>query len=310
MSSLIEESPSENGEWVSAALGQLIYRQNADAGWGYRVGGQSSSEPTALACLALLAHCPNHEILAIEDVILAAGWLTRLQQPDGALGISKSRPEPRWPTAYGLLTWTNLPGFRSPADKAREWLLGQKGEKGSHTDLVDHNPELQGWPWLSGTHSWLEPTAVSVLALRRAGLTSHSRTQDGIQLILDRAIASGGWNYGNRRVFGQDLRPQPATTGLALLALAQLDDRPEEIDPAISYLSRALETVRAPMSLCWGLLGLTAWNRRPAKAAMLLRTGFERIQELPTSNLELAYLLLGAEHEAWRMLVSPKGLED
>ena len=39
-------------------------------------------------------------------------------------------------------------------------------------------------------------------------------------MIIDRALPHGGWNYGNKVVFGHELRPQPGPTGMALLALA------------------------------------------------------------------------------------------
>ena len=88
-------------------------------------------------------------------------------------------------------------------------------------------------------------------------------------MVLNRALAQGGWNYGNTSVFGRQLRPQPGPTGLALLALAAQASkhRPRSVDPAIAYLLRTLPDVRAPISLAWGVLGLRAWNASPAAAA-------------------------------------------
>src|SRR4029077_10631101 len=104
-------------------------------------------------------------------------------------------------------------------------------------------------------------------ALRRCGLSDHVRTRDGQRLIRDRAIRSGGWNYGNSAVFGADLRPQPATTGMALLALAGVEDFDGPlVQQGCEYLEAILPTTRAPQSLCFGTLALTAWDRRPREA--------------------------------------------
>jgi len=291
-----------DNRWLTEALTQLTGLQNEDFGWGYGAGGISSPEPTALACLAILAQGPDQEATQQENVKKAARWLSSIQQLDGSLGVSRRLQRPGWPTAYGLLTWINLPGWESHVRSALQWLLGERGEKGSETDLVNHNPKLQGWPWLSGTHSWIEPTALSVMALRRAGLTKHPRTQEGIQLILDRTIPGGGWNYGNKKMFGKDLRPQPATTGLVLMALAELDIYCEGIDRACSYLSETLRLVRSPMSLCWGILGLGAWNWKSSGCEPWLQESFQRLQGFGPATAELAYLILAASRHTWPML--------
>ena len=60
-------------------------------------------------------------------------------------------------------------------------------------------------PGSSGTHSWVEPTALAVLALRREGLGSHARVQEGVRLLRDRA-------HRHRRLELReqgDLRPRP-----------------------------------------------------------------------------------------------------
>jgi len=291
-------NPSKD-QWVAEALTELLQKQNPDSGWGYDSGKASSAEPTALACLAILAHKETTPPIAAEKVDRAAAWLASIQQPNGATGISASIEEPCWPTAYSLIAWTNLPDHRTSAANALQWLLNQKGEKGPNSDLFGHDPKLQGWPWLSETHSWIEPTAASIVALRRAGLNTHPRTQEGVRLILDRAITTGGWNYGNKTVLGRNLRPQPATTGLVLMALSDLNEQLEPIDRACSYLSDCLLTVRSPMSLCWGLLGLTAWNQRPDEYQSWLQQSYGRVRRFRTSTVELAYLLIATSERSW-----------
>lgn len=293
--------PVDN-DWVSVGVQQLVELQNPDSGWGYHRGGTSAVEPTVLACLALQAHSSDKEVPHNEFAVRGARWLEQIQQPDGALGVTGDLSAPRWPTAYGLLAWTLFPDFRSPARQALNWLLNEKGERGSPNNVVHHDYTLQGWPWRSKTHSWVEPTAVSVLALRRAGYTAHKRTKEGMDLILDRAIVTGGWNYGNKKVFGTELRPQPATTGLALMALAEMDGYHELIDRACSYLVNALQEIRSTMSLCWGLTGLTAWHHRPLESEIWVREAFELLQHRQPSARDLACLLLGSGNKTWEML--------
>jgi hypothetical protein len=156
---------------------------------------------------------------------------------------------------------------------------------------------LVGWPWVDGTHSWLEPTATAVLALRVVGLGSHPRSVEGLRLIRDRAIDSGGWNYGNKSAFGHALRPQPAPTGMCLLALPREDARTEAVDRAIRYLHETLPGIRACASLGWGLLGLRAWNAAPVEADRWLAEAFQHASGRPDAAPKLALLLLaGGEH--------------
>src|SRR5262249_34176908 len=151
--------------------------------------------------------------------------------------------------------------------RARNWLLRLEGRTLSHNDpgtkLVGHDSAAVGWPWVLGTHSWLEPTAMAVLSLCREGLSHHPRVKARAHLILDRSIKHGGWNYGNPEVFGRELRPQPGPSGVALLALAALQIDSPECRRGIDYLRQALSEVRSGASLGWGVLALRAWEACP-----------------------------------------------
>src|SRR5206468_3617360 len=153
---------------------------------------------------------------------------------------------------------------------------------------------ISGWPWVADTASWLEPTALAVLALRREGFAQHPRVRDGLRLIRDRAIASGGWNYGNNVVYGHSLRPHPAPTGLALLALAGVDTRTAAVTRALRFLQQTLPNIRAVPSLCWGLLGLRAWGERPTWSTDLLAEVANQTFRGPAPPPRLAGLLLAA----------------
>ena len=167
---------------------------------------------------------------------------------------------------------------RAGVPRAARWLLGIKGRATPRSDdpehIVGHDTTLVGWPWVADTHSWLEPTALAVLALGRAGLGEHPRVVEGLRLIRDRAVDTGGWNCGNKATFGRALRPQPAPTGLALLTLAQTPGEPRSplVDRAIRYLTATLPGVRAAWSLGWGLLGLRAWSGARGGRSLAVRS--------------------------------------
>jgi hypothetical protein len=296
--------------WRASARGELLRLRGRATAWGYRQGASPGVEPTVLACLALLATCgaegggtdaagPPGDARAVGAA--CAGWLASIQGTDGALGLSGSQPTPGWTTPFGLLLWQAVGGHEGPRRRGRQWLVRQEGERippGDGSDrIVGHDTMLVGWPWVEGTHSWLEPTAMTLLALRREGLGEHPRVVEGYRLIRDRAIDTGGWNCGNKATFGRALRPLPAPTGLALLALAHRDDRTEVVSRAIRYLHDTLPDVRASASLGWGLLGLRAWQCVPAEADRWLAEAYERATGRPDAAPKLALLLLaGGDH--------------
>src|SRR5512135_1759371 len=217
-------------EWKAIARDELRWLQVGATGWAYRRGAPPGVEPTALVCLGLLAARPGAPADAeLSAARAGADWLAAIQQPDGSLGLSGRQPEPGWTTPYGILLWRALEVHETRCRRAAEWLLRQEGKTippGSDPDhIVSHNTMLVGWPWVAETHSWLEPTVMAILALGREGYEDHPRVLAGLGLIRDRAIPSGGWNYGNKAVFGHTLRPQPGPTGLALLALARRGQR-------------------------------------------------------------------------------------
>ena len=87
-----------------------------------------------------------------------------------------------------------------------------------------HDRMLVGWPWAEGTHSWVEPTALAVLALRPPARRPSARAKP-CGCSSTGCFPDGGCNYGNTVVLGQTLRPHVQPTGLALLALAGEGDR-------------------------------------------------------------------------------------
>lgn len=293
-----------NASWLARTRDQLITLRGGHPAWGYRPDGEPRVEPTVLAGLALSALREEESSAPFGTAVTSASdWLVALQQPDGAIGLSAAQPVPHWGTALALLFWSSLGSNEESCRRAAEWLFRHQGKSVAPTAgvIYAHDASIPGWSWVDGTHSWLEPTAWAVLALDRAGHRDHLRTQEGRRLIRDRAIRTGGWNYGNTQVFGTDLRPQPGPTGLALLALAGADraDDPH-IERACQYLLRTLPSTRAPQSLCWGLLGLDAWRQRPAECEDWLAESVDRAISRSDCVVQVAYLLLAG---------APNGLE-
>jgi len=283
---------------ILAGCERLCALRAEGVGWGYRGDGPPYAEPTAMGSLALLACARQCSLTHLDEWVRgSASWLADLQQPDGAVGIAAGLPTPKWPTPLAALLWSQLDQYQRPLARSLTWLQQRQGYTFVKTGqcVLGHDTSIPGWPWVAGTHPWLEPTAMAMLALCRNQLSGHQRIQDGVRLVLDRAIASGGWNVGNSSAFGRELRPQAGPTGLALLALkaAHRQETPT-VTRGCHYLREALRATRSPETLGWGMLGLEAWRERPAEADRWLRQSFDNVEALQDAPLRLATLLLAA----------------
>ncbi len=291
--------------WILQARQSLCQTQRADGGWSYREAQESQTEPTVLAALALQAHPDPEDPRGHERIEAACRGLADRQRPDGAVGVSDSIPVPAWPTPLAVLLWAGQNAYPGQRRKAVAWCLSRQGHTFEKTSgsAVGHDTRIAGWPWVEGTHSWLEPTVWTVLALLRHGLESHPRVDDARRLIVDRAIARGGWNVGNSAVFGKPLLPHPGPTGLALLALAALGSkRTSVVGRGLDFLRQSLPQTTAPQSLAWGLLALEAWQQRPASADQWLSNSYEQLAYRQPGPALWAYLLLAASRQSLSQL--------
>ncbi|MCA9179242.1 MAG: hypothetical protein KDB14_32495 [Planctomycetales bacterium] len=273
--------------WQHAFIDQLATLGPAP----YLSGAQPASEPTALAALALLGHHRIAEATPLLD------WLAESQQPDGHVPVRRDPPRPGWTTALASLAWScarKIAGadYQRPLDEAAAWMLRIEGKAAPRQPQFGHDSTLVGWPWVNGTHTWLEPTVFHVLAFSARGWSSHARAIEGRRVIADRVLPAGGANYGNTVVLGQMLLPHLQPSGLALLALADsrgVRDADSRIAATIAMLRREIGSTTAPASLCWPLMGLAAHQALPAAHAAWLATAAERPRLTP---LEQALLLL------------------
>jgi hypothetical protein len=290
--------------WTDRARRELHSRRVLGCAWGYRDGGTPAVEPTALAGLALLASGGGQGGYPSGSPGSAIGreaavWLGGLQRADGSLPAMPGPAMPGWATPHALLLWTRLEGFEDRRRRAREWLAGVQGQPAPYAATerasIGHDPTLIGWSWVAGTHSWLEPTAMAIIAVCGEGCRDHPRVRRGLSLIADRAVPGGGWNYGNSVVFGRALRPQPGPTGMALLALAAGGPRDGPVvAPALDYLRRTLPSIRAAESVGWGVLGLKAHHACPPAAATWLETAYEHCTGRSDATVGLSLLLLAS----------------
>jgi hypothetical protein len=233
-----------------------------DGGFSMLPGGEYRPDATAWAVLALAAaRVDGRDAVFVESSRsrLAAG-----QQKDGRVSISPSHPESFWPTAIAVLAWVGSPGHAEAQSRAVNFLLSTSGKhwvKVPDSPLA-HDTSLRGWPWTEETHSWVEPTSMALLALKATGHGNHERVTEGVRMLLDRQLPSGGWNYGNTFAYGRELHPQPDVTGAALTALVGLVPE-KQLKRSLEYLKEWVSRLHTPRSLGWAVLGLGAWRSRP-----------------------------------------------
>ncbi len=272
------------------AVRAIRERALPEGGFRSRVQGGFRSDATAWAVLALRQAGQEAELWQEGAASLAAGQL-----PDGRIPVSPQHPEAFHPTPVAVLAWQGLPEFQTASRRAVEFLLAATGKHfpRKSDDPAEHDTAIPGWPWIADTHSWVEPTALTLLALSAAGFLDHPRVHDGRRLLLDRQLPQGGWNYGNTRVFGVTLQAMPDSTGVALTALARGVPR-AQVAASLEYLHREVSRLRTPRSLGWALVGLSAWGERPPAAEAWLRACLRRQEVAPyeTESLAVAALAL------------------
>ena len=210
--------------YLEVRLNELRRAQNPDGGWGYFPGKQSWIEPTGWAALAL-----HGDPAADRAWALLQSW----QTSKGSWRPAQDVQIESWATALCVNLASVRGEFGEPWRKGVEWLLGSAGVESnwmsraaSRLGLFDPERDLSltGWPWKPGTSSWVEPTAHTLVALKRASAKFQNRAlRDRVRVgeaqLLDVRSKDGGWNYGSPAALGVDLPAYAETTALALLGL-------------------------------------------------------------------------------------------
>lgn len=270
-------------------LKRLSERRMPDGGFAPLRAGRYRPDATAWAALVLRTYGQHHDWLES-----ARGKLRDSQSSDGRVSISSDHPDGYWPTPLAIFAWHGWSTGQELQQRAVEFLLQNTGVHGPKPpgDVIGHDTAIRGWPWIANTHSWVEPTALSLLALRITGQEKHARAQEATRLLMNRQLPHGGWNYGNTTVMGQELRPFPESTGLALCALIRLVPQ-HDVSKSLDYLRGETHRLRTPMALGWGLLGLASWGHVPDEGSHWVEECLfrqKRYGSYDTSSLSLLFI--------------------
>jgi uncharacterized protein (DUF362 family) len=272
---------------TESLLDTLAGQAEAGGGWGYTVGHGAHLEPT---CLSLLALRANQNAYA-EVIDKGLAFLKQCALPDGCYRLERGRQEALWTTAMVLFVLAHHEIHADNVKHTASFLLALKGQKGNPKDSAevnDINLELIGWPWAAGNFSWVEPTAWACLALRKVGLETSERVEEGLNLLLDRAFEDGGINYGNRCILGRTTDPIPGPTALMLLALQGRDQEPK-VRAAAAYLLDHVLAWTDVEHLCWAKLALDCHRELPGMEEALAKLD-EHIKQAYEERLETQWL--------------------
>ena len=251
---------------ISSLAETLKSRQMKSGGWAYFDSVQESLEAT---CLAELALAPERQANSSAAIL----FLLKSQLSDGGWPAFLGDSEGSWTTALALCTLNSTGDFTAAREKAFRRLYAERGREGhwfwrwkfkTSDRNVRFDPDKYGWPWVTGSASWVIPTAFSIIAIEQFTVCNRSEESEkrihlGVEMLLDRACVDGGWNSGNSLVYGVPLRPHVEATAIALLAL-QDEQRTEMVQKSLSWLRQNAASVDSVSSLAWCILTLFVYQ--------------------------------------------------
>lgn len=221
-----------------------------------------------------------------SDPALDRAWklLLSWQLADGSFRPSAEVRDGTWVTAHAVTLASIWGADQARARRAVDWLLQVVGAEHNLTmraaaffHLIKMNEDLshEGWPWRQGNATWIEPTAHTLVALKKVALKKVAgpyrteevkrRIRDGEELVLSRRCTDGGWNYGTPNTLNVELPSFPETTGLGLLGLLGRNER--EVAGALDLAQRFRAETKSSLAKAWLQIALRCHGKEvPAPA--------------------------------------------
>lgn len=271
---------------IDRCIKDIQNRQHIEGGFSEIVGGSYRPDSTSWAILTLARSGIHGKVVETARLCLA-----KQQFKDGRVSMpGDSRAF--WPTPLVVLALHGSKLYGETQSRALRFLLETSGKhwKKDPASPISHDTSIQGWPWTEETHSFVEPTAMALIALDIVGQAGHPRFEEGSRMLMDRQLPHGGWNYGNTKVYGQELHPFVDTTGIALTALAGHVSK-KNVGSSIQFLKERVEQCRTPLSLGWTLFGLGAWGESPLKVPVWIEQSLKRQEKYGAYGTSLLSLL-------------------
>ena len=281
----------------TVCLPLLLSAQNPDGGWGFHAGSASRPEPTCWALQALMQSPDRDPGLTSR----ALQFLRSTQRPDGSWAFVPGGMMGSWVTA--LACWALLAEGNAADAVARglDWLCKDwprdstpwrrfLAKFSKEKDVFPVNNAYRGWGWTPGTSSWVEPTALILIALDASPpnllpATAATRKRLAEAMLRDRMCPGGGWNCGNPRVYGVAGEPLVIPTVWALLALRNQPEASESIQ-SLRWLEKTVPNIQGLASLALARLCLEAYGREWPSASPGFESLYQRTGSL--SNIEVA----------------------
>jgi hypothetical protein len=254
--------------YFESRLDFLRKTQNPDGGWGYFPGKQSWLEPTTYATLAL-HNTPGGDAPLDRSWNLIRSWRTA----EGSYRPSGQVQGGTWITAH-VVTLASVRGvYDDHVRRSVDWMLSVVGAEHNllmraasalHLLRTKLDVSHEGWPWREGNAAWIEPTAHTLVALKKVagkyqGGELEHRVRDGEMLVLSRRCSDGGWNCGNPNVLNFDLPSYPETTGLALMGLQGRSE--SELSSPLDVAQRFRDETKSSLAKAWLTIALRCHGR-------------------------------------------------
>jgi len=153
----------------------LASRQLVSGGWSFASSQQASIEATCLAAFALADEMPANAGASTQ-------FLLKSQFADGCWPAFEGDSEGSWTTALSLCYLNGMTDFASAREKASHWLVEERGREAhwfwrwkfkTADRNVSFDPDKYGWPWISGSASWVSDPTKRAISARPTCVPAH-----------------------------------------------------------------------------------------------------------------------------------------